>query len=153
MSKKILLSTGEYTIVDDEDWLFLVGFTWSISNSGYAQTRIDGKKQYMHQIVAERVGIDCSNEIDHVNRNKLDNRRCNLRAATSSQNSCNSKRHCDNTSGIKGVCWHKSGQKWAARIMVEGKHIHLGLFNTKEAAAFAYQEAAKKYHGEFARIT
>ena len=152
--KKILLSNNDYALVDDEDWLYLVGFTWSISSGkGYAQARVNGKMQLMHRIVAARAGINCPDDVDHINGNPQDNRRSNLRAATRSQNNANSKRHCNNTSGIKGVYWHKQAQKWRTQISVDYKIIHLGYYDTKEAAAFAYQEAARHHFKEFARIT
>lgn len=147
--KRILLSNGEYAIVDDEDWLFLVGFNWYL-NTGYVRSYIAGKRQFMHWIVAQRAGIDLTNQIDHINGNKLDNRRCNLRAATHSQNQRNSGRRLDNTSGRTGVHWCVHLQKWQARIQVDGKRVSLGVFNTKEQAVIARKIAVENHYGEFA---
>jgi len=88
--------------------------------------------------------------IDHKNRNTLDNRLSNLRPATASGNSQNRGMGKNNTSGIKGVCWHKTTSKWLAFIRTNGKQRHLGLFDTKEQAGAAYAQAAKNLHGEFA---
>lgn len=147
---KILLSNGEWALVNDEDWLYLVGFSWHKHTKGYTCCRVAGETCLMHRVVAERAGIDCSDQIDHINRDKLDNRRCNLRSATGSQNHCNSKLQCNNTSGITGVYWIKKDQKWFAQIRINNRHIYLGRFDTKEQATFARRAAAKKYHKEFA---
>lgn len=90
--------------------------------------------------------------IDHVDGNPHNNKFENLRLATSCQNQCNQKRRTDNTSGLKGVTWDASRQKWAARISVKGKGVYLGRYKTKEEAYAAYCEAARKLHGEFARL-
>lgn len=149
--KRILLSNGGWAIVDDEDWLYLVGFNWHTNKtSKYAMCNsppLHG--EYMHRVIAKRVGLDCSYEIDHVNGDRLDNRRCNLRAATRSQNSYNAKRRRDNTSGFRGVCWDKRRSKWQASIKFGGRRLFLGNYDTKEAAAFAYKIASKKYYKAF----
>lgn len=90
-------------------------------------------------------------DIDHKNRNGLDCRRENLRAATSSQNLGNTAKKRTNTSGFKGVYWHRKLNKWFAQITCNGKQRHLGCFAEKEAAADAYIRAAKELFGEFAR--
>lgn len=90
-------------------------------------------------------------EIDHINGKKWDNCLENLRLVTRQQNSFNQGVCKNNKSGYKGVCWYKAGSKWHASICVNGKKIHLGYFKTKENAATAYNFAAKKYFGEYAR--
>lgn len=87
-------------------------------------------------------------EVDHKNGNGLDNRKCNLRIATSSQNKANTKIRRDNTSGFKGVIWHKASNKWMARVADK----YLGLFRSKYEAAKAYNQKAKEMFGEFARL-
>jgi hypothetical protein len=91
--------------------------------------------------------------IDHVNGDFHDNRVDNLRLATSRQNQCNQKVRIDNTSGLKGVAWDKNRRKWTAAIHVNKKRIALGRYDSKEKAYAAYCEAARKLHGEFARLS
>ena len=88
--------------------------------------------------------------IDHINRNGLDNRRANLRLATVAQNAWNSKKR-RSCSGYKGVCYDKAKRRWRAAIVHHGRRIHLGYFKDKIPAAKAYDDAAKKYFGQFAR--
>lgn len=91
--------------------------------------------------------------VDHINTDSLDNRKANLRLATHSQNSCNSRRDKSNTySRFRGVSFSKRKGKWFAAIRVNGKKTWLGYFANEEDAAKAYDEAAQKYHGEFARV-
>lgn len=102
----------------------------------------------MHrQILGEPAG----REVDHENLDGLDNQRINLRIATRGQNQHNRGRYRSNTSGYIGVSWRESHQKWRARINVNGEQEHLGYFDTAEAAANAYDEAARRLHGFFAR--
>lgn len=91
------------------------------------------------------------NEIDHINGNRADNRLENLRLATRSENMRNRVKSPKNSTGFKGVRFHKLSRKYAARITVHRKEIHLGLFEAPEDAFAAYCAAAKKYHGDFAR--
>lgn len=90
--------------------------------------------------------------IDHVNGDPFDNRLENLRLATPSQNCFNTKRSSRNSSGVKGVYFSRQYRKWHARITVNGRTIHLGMFLHIEDAAAAYRSAAEKYHGQFARV-
>lgn len=87
--------------------------------------------------------------VDHINRNALDNRWCNLREATKSQNQFNQGMNRLNTSGYKGVSLHKKTGKWTVRIGAYGHYHYIGLFETKEEAHSAYVDASKKLHGEF----
>ena len=91
--------------------------------------------------------------VDHINRNPLDNRICNLRICTQHENSMNQSIRCTNKSGATGVLWDKNRNKWRAYIIVNGKQIYLGRFNTKEEAIEARLQAEIEYFGEFAPST
>jgi hypothetical protein len=88
-------------------------------------------------------------EVDHINGDKLDNRRANLRLATIGQNRQNAARRKDNTSGVKGVSWKRGENKWRARIVVDGKERHLGLFDRLEDAERAVRTGREALHGAF----
>lgn len=90
--------------------------------------------------------------IDHINGNVLDNRKENLRLCNKSTNAMNCKVHKHNTSGYKGVAWHKQMKKWRAYIVINDKQKSLGLYKTKEEAAKAYNKAALELFGEFAKV-
>ncbi len=104
----------------------------------------------MHQAIITNVpdGMD----IDHRDRDGLNNQDENLRLCSRSQNKQNQGKYKNNTSGYKGVCWGEKRKKWRAYIFASGKQIYLGFYETPEIAARAYDEAAKKYFGEFAVI-
>jgi hypothetical protein len=87
---------------------------------------------------------------DHINGNGLDNRKCNLRTCSNTNNQRNSKLRADNTSGYKGVSWTKNKNKWIVHIKVEKKQIYLGVYTCLIAAAKAYDRAAKEHFGEYA---
>jgi len=88
--------------------------------------------------------------LDHINGIRNDNRLCNLREATQTENTRNQGKQKTNTSGLKGAGWHKGQKKWVAKIRIGTTDKWLGTFSSKEEAHAAYCEAAKKYHGEFA---
>jgi hypothetical protein len=87
-------------------------------------------------------------ELDHINRNKLDNRIANLRDIPHSENVFNISMRSDNTSGFKGVCFYKRDKTWKAQICFGGRARHLGYFPTKEEAAAAYDTASLRFHAE-----
>lgn len=90
--------------------------------------------------------------VDHINHNKLDNRRCNLRICTETQNNMNKCFDSRNTSGYKGVSWHKSARKWFAYIRFNKQRLNIGFFDDPVEAAHAYDDAARIYHGEYAHL-
>jgi len=156
--KEIVLSGGEITLVDDEDFEMLNKHSWSVVSNGgssYARraTTRNGKDVglLMHRVI---MAVEGSERIDHINRNGLDNQKHNLRKATPSQNSKNKKAH--GRSIYLGVCLKKGRikNKWVAAIKpdVKTNPIHIGYFATEELAALAYNKAAKIYHGEFANL-
>jgi hypothetical protein len=118
---------------------------------GYVYIKIGQKRYSAHRLAWFYVhGVWPSDEIDHINGNRSDNRIKNLREANHAQNTQNSKTRAHNTSGMKGVGLHKG--KWRALIRVEGKSKHLGYFATPGDAHAAYCSAATELHGEFARL-
>lgn len=140
-------------LLDLDDWLqHCNGVTWYVTHYGYvARKNVSAGKledvRLHRQIMQPSPGMF----VDHINGNRLDNRRENLRVCTPSENVRNQKRSSTNTSGFKGVYWDKNAEKWKAQIQSGGKKINLGHYQTPEAAHQAYCSASKKYHGEFGR--
>lgn len=146
--KYIPLTQGKRTIVDDDMYEYLTCWDWHYA-TGYAK-RADwdnGKMKIirMHHIILPlKDGLQC----DHINGNRLDNRKENLRLVTKAQNMMNRGLQKNSTSGYKGVNKHQG--KWRAYILEYGKQKHLGVFKDKKEAAKAYNTMAKKLHGEYA---
>lgn len=146
--KKIKLSNrNQYVLIDNEDFKWAYEYKWSLQN-GYAKTWINGRNMPMHRLL---MNCPVNKEVDHINVNKLDNRKKNLRICTREENCRNTNIQKNNTSGFKGVYWFQN-RYWRAKIQFKNKRIHLGFFRNKIDAAKAYNEAAKIYFGEFARL-
>lgn len=126
----------------------------SCQSNGYRIGHIHSRKYYAHRVIWVLIHGDWPRcEIDHINGINGDNRIENLREASKAQNQRNKGMMANNTSGFKGVSWNSRAKKWQALIAKGGKNRNLGQFDTPEAAHAAYCEAAKKYHGEFARTS
>lgn len=149
--REIVLTKNKVAFVDNEDYERVNAFRWYFEH-GYARRDIrDGKNRerlYMHRFI---LSLRSSKVVDHKNRNGLDNRKENLRIGNQSLNLANQKKNTKNTSGYKGVCWHKTLKYWVAALKVKGKN-NVKYRKTKEEAALAYNEMAIKYFGEFALL-
>ena len=142
-------------LIDDSDICLLDNRSWQINNCGYIENvrRINGKfvKTALHRLimgVSDKKGVD----VDHIDRNRLNNSRSNLRICTRRQNMYNKEKRADSLCKYKGITrltQHKT-PKWQARINLPDKRIHLGCFKTEEDAARAYDNMARKVFGEFA---
>lgn len=159
MVKKIALTRGQYALVDDEDFEFLNQWKWyakyDVYIKGFYALRsqhvgcIDGKRRRknirMHRLIMERIigrALEQKELIDHKNHDPLNNCRENLRIASTRQNGQNMKRKTK--SKYPGVDWNPSSKKWRARIQINGKSKHLGVFIDEREAAKAYEKAVRE---------
>jgi hypothetical protein len=124
------------------------------NGEGYFVIGIDGDLHLAHRLAfLYQTGVWPTDQIDHNNMDRADNRWCNLREATDIQNKANRCVLSTNKSGFAGVCWNKSNRKWHARIRVDDdKQRHLGYFDRLEHAAYIYHAASLWRHGPFARV-
>lgn len=151
------LTKERFALVDEADFALVSSYNWYLGTHSNpdAITRRRGaagdRKISMHRLLLNApTGV----QVDHINGNPLDNRRCNLRLCAPSENVFNTRRRIDNKSGFKGVsrCARGARVRWQAHIHAFGKHYVLGRFDTPEAAHEAYKRAALRLHGEFANF-
>lgn len=143
------LRCGEKIILLDEDFVDIASkYQWSIGTHGYATSGAGKEQVLLHRLV---IKANSTEQVDHINRNKLDNRIENLRLCNASQNMMNKEKPLASQNKYKGICLTRTG-KWKAQINKNGKAIYLGLFESAELAARAYDTAAKTIHGEFANL-
>lgn len=153
--KRIPLSQGKYALVDDADYERVSQYKWYCTN-GYAvrrEQRVHGGKKRIKAFRMHREIIDAPPglDVDHINRNRLDNRRDNLRFATPTQNAIN-RGPQPGTSRFKGVSWFKLNNVWRAKIGINGEKVHIGCYDNEIEAAKAYDDAAHEHFGEFAYL-
>jgi hypothetical protein len=152
--KLIPLTQGKVAIVDDWDYPKLSQHKWHCSAKGYAVRNSKAAESPQHHTVwmhREILKPDIGYWTDHINGDKLDNRKANLRVCTDSQNKMNRAARPDNKHGLKGVSFKKSAKRFEAYIQTANKKVHLGYFPTALAAHAAYVKAAGIHHGQFAR--
>lgn len=153
MTMKIIpLTQGKVALVDDEDFEHVNQFKWCaqkrVFKSGitfYAMRR--GGAESMHRFL-----MPSHPRIDHKDGDGLNNQRSNLRPATRSENAANQRKHVDCSSKFKGVHWDKRTGKWRSQTKLHGRRIHLGRFVNELDAAIAYDTAAVKLFGDFAKL-
>jgi hypothetical protein len=145
--KLIPLTKGKFAKVDDEDFEWLSKFKWTCMG-GYAERHVKGKAIFMHRLILNTPEDMIS---DHINLDKLDNQRSNLRLCTHTQNSQNRSLSKSNSSGYKGVSYNITQGKWTAFISRNYVKRFLGYFDDPIDAARAYDKAAKRLFGKFAR--
>ena len=146
-----LVNRKQIALIDDEDAEKVLKHRWYLTPKGYVMTvmyiNCVRTTVYLHRFV-----MGCwtyTQDVDHKSGNRLDNRKSELRLVSRLVQQINRhKHHSSNRSGIRGVAWYSRAQKWRARIKFGGKSIHLGLFDTKDAAIDARRNAEKQYFGE-----
>ena len=146
---EVPLGCGGVALVDDVD-AWVLRHLWNVVGGGYiarnqrAKTRTGHTTVRLHrEIMQAPPGV----EVDHINGDRLDNRRSNLRLCSRDENMRNRRMHRNNTSGLKGVSRH--GRRWRAQLQVDGKKLHIGVFDTREEAHDAYRVFSKAHHGDF----
>jgi len=152
--QKIELSQGKFALVDDDDYDELKKYNWHVAN-GYAVrnakvSKGKQKSQRMHRLITN---CPADMNVDHINHDKLDNRKDNLRICSTAENLRNQQmQSVAKTSRFKGVYFNKNTNKWMAQIQSDDKRKYLGLFENEIDAAIAYNNAAIAMFGEFALI-
>lgn len=153
--KKIPLTQGKVALVDDADYPKVAKYKWFLRKekyTGYAARSYKKPDGRVGVIRMHRLILDAPShlDVDHINGNGLDNRRCNIRLCTRQENVWNTRARHGKTSRYKGVCWDKASKKWKAQINIDGKKHSIGRFTKEKEAAKAYQKKAKEAFGEFA---
>lgn len=141
--KRIFLSNSGFALVDNEDYLTLAKYQWYRTNSGYAIAYIDGKMALMHRLLMK---TPKGKQTDHINENKLDNQKKNLRNCSQSQNMHRSNKAIEKTSRFIGVSLHARDKLWRTRL----QHKVIGYFKDEHSAAVMHDFWAIERFGEFA---
>lgn len=159
MNAKAFLPEG--VIIDDEDIERVSKYRWRLMKAsdngkkrvtGYPKGNRNAGDFYLHRFILGLEKTGAKIQVDHINRNALDNRKCNLRIVNGYINAMNRDKQSNNTSGIVGVCYDKRTERkkhWVARIYIYGKETHLGYFETKEEAILARKKAEKEFWNNY----
>ncbi|WP_066735776.1 HNH endonuclease [Cupriavidus sp. D384] len=148
---------GDEIMVDAEDYEMLSAFKWFVIHSGVVRNHprklraTEKTSRIMHRFL---MGLETNDrrQVDHINGNRLDNRKGNLRVCSGAENNRNKVTQVNNTSGFKGVSFYRRRQKFHARVQVYGRTHHVGYFDTAEDAYKAYCKTALRLHGEYANL-
>lgn len=152
---KFIINSVKYgkheVLIDPEDVAVVLSRSWCLSKKGEHFYVIDRKNNiYLHRLLT---GAHAGKVVDHINGDSLDNRKVNLRECTHKENIRNRcRKNKNNTSGFRGVFWAAHAKLWRAKIKVDRKTVYLGYFKDKTQAAVAYNDAALKFHGQFASL-
>lgn len=143
-----------FTKVDDEDFEDINKKSWYLTDQGYAKSRVFPKLQKSYLVLLHRIIMKAKKGemIDHINQDRLDNRKINLRFCDKKTNGANMKKHKDNTSGYKGVYFEKTNKKWRGKITKQGKQFFTKSFLLKEDAVKEYRKLSIKIYGEFSPL-
>lgn len=141
---------GKKFLIDEDDYERVKNYVWHIDSGGYVITKAKETNKIIkiHRLILELLDSPGNIEVDHINRDKADNRKQNLRIANRSQNCINQISNV-NTSGTVGVYWNKSANKWCSQINKDNVRYYLGSYDDISDAINARKNAEKKLHGEF----
>jgi hypothetical protein len=150
MNKLSLNNSASTALVDDDDYESLTGYRWYIMPNGYVVRRQKNHTIYLHREIM--AVSDRSTQVDHINQDKLDNRKSNLRICTNLENSKNKAARNNNSTGYKGIFFQSGHTKKPYRVQITNNYhkIEGGYFSTPEAAAMKYNFMAMQLHGEYA---
>lgn len=150
--KKIPLTQGKFTLIDDEDYDYLARWKWCYAKprNGHSSCNVV-RKDKQRILIMSRVILDApvGLQVDHINHNPLDNQHNNLRLATARQNAANTRGR-KHSSIYKGVSFHRLIKRWVAQIRIDDKNKYLGSYVSESEAARAYDKVAYEKSGEFA---
>ena len=141
--------TGIFTWLIAKAGLTVGSIAGGLQQNGYIYIKINAKLYKAHRLAFLYMTDEIPSNVDHIDMVKNNNKWANLRPATKSENNRNRTSRKDNTTGFKGVSFHKRVKKFIARCTTDKGRVHLGVFDTAELASLAYQSFAKLHHGEF----
>lgn len=149
MEVRVPVGCKKIALIDAEDEARVKAYRWYPHTHGYAISRVDRRTAYMHRFI---LGAPSGSFIDHINGDKLDNRRANLRTATPSQNNQNCQ-HCRAKTGILGVyLCAKNGNPYRVAIWIKGRAIHIGYYPTLEEAAVVADKARREHYSHYVKM-
>lgn len=140
-----IFDKGTEMMFDIDDLEIVSAHNWHIDSGGYPSTYEKGSQLRLHRLLL--TDIPKGLVVDHINRNKMDNRRKNLRIVTQKENGQNTGVHSNNTSGVPGVFFDNRAKRWRAQITRDGKTAHVGIFDCFDDAVSARKEAEQKFYG------